>query len=178
MKVAPTHRGEKHKYKEIVIVPKVQEARVELENLTPAQKTFVANSKIDTSIQIHQTHMLPTTTASKQENYEFKNLAINNFVQTYSSQNYEEVVVNHIPNPDQMMKINNFNIEKKFYMPVYMEKVALHKHTAAVSAFVQSSVTCTKTEHDIKSIEGKSDDLQTSDAAETRTDNDKDQHSD
>ncbi|KOB73084.1 Cryptochrome 2, partial [Operophtera brumata] len=132
MKLAPPHRGDRHpKCKEIVIVHKVHKSSVALANPANPQKTFVANGKIDSSFK-HRS--LPH---GRQENCQFKNLAINNFVNGYSSQNvYPGATPNYQPNPNseyqQVMKINNYNFEQtKFYVPVYPQNVAPRPaHTA------------------------------------------------
>lgn len=147
MKFAPQHRGERNsKCKEIVIVQKVHKSSVALANIANTQKTFVANAKVDASCR--QTCMLPPH--CRQQNYQFQNLAINNFVHTHTSQNvYQGVMPNSQLSPSvqylQTMKINNYNIEQtNFYVPVYPQNVPPRHAAHSAVPFLPSPVCCKK----------------------------------
>ncbi|XP_022819927.1 cryptochrome-1-like isoform X2 [Spodoptera litura] len=119
------HRSMKPSFKQVVIVQKKQNTNViqTVSNCTSQSKeNYIVNGQLDGS---YKTPMNDNIQSPKQENYDFKNLVINNYVQGYS--NNPEIFQNEQSNKNELfaqqtLKINNFNYEKqKYYLSSYTD---------------------------------------------------------
>ncbi|XP_026726090.1 cryptochrome-1-like isoform X2 [Trichoplusia ni] len=100
-------------FKQVVIVQKTQNTNViqSVANCT-TKENYVVNRQVTYKAPMNDLQ------SEKQENYDFKNLVINNFVQGYSKG--QEIFENPSPNRNevfaqQTLKINSFNYEKQKY---------------------------------------------------------------
>lgn len=119
------HRSMKPSFKQVVIVQKKQNTNViqTVSNCTSLSKeNYIVNGQLDGS---YKTPINDNIQSTKQENYDFKNLVINNYVQGYS--NSQEIFQNEQSNKNELfaqqtLKINSFNYEKqKYYLSSYTD---------------------------------------------------------
>ncbi|XP_035429636.1 cryptochrome-1 isoform X1 [Spodoptera frugiperda] len=119
------HRSMKPSFKQVVIVQKKQNTNViqTVSNCTSQSKeNYIVNGQLDGS---YKTPINDNIQSTKQENYDFKNLVINNYVQGYS--NSQEIFQNEQSNKNELfaqqtLKINSFNYEKqKYYLSSYTD---------------------------------------------------------
>lgn len=98
----------------------------------------------------------------KKENYDLKNLVINNYVEGFPTT--QEMFTNQQPNRNeytqQTLKINNFNYEKqKFYLSALKDS-EMHVHNDSPQTFGPTNHNCeTSRDGNNDNIKAKSDDL-------------------
>lgn len=115
------HRSMKPSFKQVVIVQKKQNTNV-IQTVSQSKENYIANGQLDDSYKTPRNDSLPS---AKQENYDFKNLVINNYVQGYS--NSQEIFQNEQTNKNELfaqqtLKINSYNYEKqKFFLSAFVD---------------------------------------------------------
>lgn len=113
------HRSMKPSFKQVVIVQKKQNV---IQTVSQSKENYIVNGQIDVSYKSPRNDSLQ---AAKQENYDFKNLVINNYVQGYN--NSKEIFQDEQTNKNELfaqqtLKINSFNYEKqKFFLSAFAD---------------------------------------------------------
>lgn len=96
----PMNRSVKPSFKQVVIIQK-KHTNV-IQTVSPSKDNCVVNGLLDVSYKIQSNNGIPS---EKQENYDFKNLVINNYVQDYS-------------NSQDINSYNNNFEKQKFFLSV------------------------------------------------------------
>lgn len=115
------HRSMKPSFKQVVIVQKKQSTNV-IQTVSQTKDNYVVNRQLDVAFKMPRNDNLQS---AKQENYDFKNLIINNYVQGYA--NSPEIFENDQTNKNELfaqqtLKINSFNYDKqKFFLSSFPE---------------------------------------------------------
>ncbi|XP_075985036.1 cryptochrome-1-like isoform X2 [Anticarsia gemmatalis] len=109
-------------FKQVVIVQQTQNTNVTSQTVSDCTKqskeNYIANGQLEISYKAQDARN------EKQENYDFKNLVINNYVQGYSNSQelYENQQSNRNEYKQQTLKINTFGYEKqKYYLSTFAE---------------------------------------------------------
>nr|AUG44606.1 cryptochrome 2 [Agrotis segetum] len=129
------HRSMKPSFKQVVIVQKKQSTNV-IQTVSQTKENYVVNRQLDVAFKMPRNDNLQS---AKQENYDFKNLIINNYAQGYA--NSPEIFENDQTTKNELfaqqtLKINSFNYEKqKFYLSSFSDngvrKAAGHNEAPA-----------------------------------------------
>ncbi|XP_013195022.2 cryptochrome-1 [Amyelois transitella] len=154
-KVLPRADSKQQQFKQVVIVQQIQNSNVSPATITSCAQTldnYVINGQLATC-KSNNTRIDPMKPPSKQENYDFKNLAINNYTQEYAN---KEVYRNEQSNKneDYQTSVKNSNygyIKPKFYITAFPDKKNLqNSHSDSSQTFVVPGRTYTATDNDNK----------------------------